>query len=276
MPTSAPPDSAPPSSPHSLADAVALLRQWKGAALLFAVLALVVGAWAFVEIADVVTEGESHAWDERILFLFRTAGDLDDPIGPVAVEEAVRDLTALGGVLITSLASLIGVAYFLLDRRPRAALFLGTSILSGIGLTFLLKMGFDRPRPDLVAHQMEALSASFPSGHSATAAVVYLTLGALIARALPRRRLRVLTIGTAVVLTLGIGVSRVYLGVHWPTDVLAGWVIGAGWALAAWFVQRYLRRHGWIEPTQAVALNPEPGDTPAPDSEASVDERAKE
>ena len=270
MPSSLPPDSGRPSFPRSFAEAAALLRKWKGAALVFAALALIAGAWAFAGIADVVTEGDSHAWDEKILFLFRTAGDPDDPVGPVAVEEAVRDLTALGGVLITSLASLLGVAYFLLDRRPRAALFLAGSIAGGIGLTFLLKMGFDRPRPDLVAHQMEALSASFPSGHSATAAVVYLTLGALIARALPRRGLRALAVGTAVALTLGIGVSRVYLGVHWPTDVLAGWVVGAGWALAAWFVQRYLRRHGWIEPAKAVTLDPKPGDTPAPDSEGSA------
>ncbi|MEP0546965.1 MAG: phosphatase PAP2 family protein [Rhodothermales bacterium] len=215
--------------------------------MLLALVVLGAGAYGFAHLAEVVTEGDAQTVDERLLLLFRHADDLADPIGGVAVEEAVRDLTALGGVLLTSLVTLLAVGYFLLDGRPRAAGFLVASVLSGVAVTFALKSGFDRPRPDLVAHQMEALSASFPSGHSATAAVVYLTLGALLARALPRRRLKVYVVATAVVVTLAIGISRIYLGVHWPTDVLAGWTIGAAWALAAWLVERYFRRRGWIE-----------------------------
>lgn len=229
-------------------DAVAALRQRHDLALLLALVVLAAGAWAFAEIADVVTDGDGRAAEEQILLAFRVPGDTTDPIGPVAVEEAVRDLTGLGGVLVTTLATLLGASLFLLDRRPRAAVLLLGSIASGVGVTFALKMGFDRPRPDLVAHQMEALSASFPSGHSATAAVVYLTLGVLIARTLPRVRLRVFVVAVAVTLTLAIGASRVYLGVHWPTDVLAGWTLGAGWALAARLVARDLRRRGWVEP----------------------------
>lgn len=228
-------------------DTFAALRQRHDLALLLALTTLAAGTWAFAEIADVVTDGDGRVAEERILLAFRTPGDPADPIGSVAVEEAVRDLTALGGTLVTTLATLLGAGFFVLDRRPRLAAYLVGSILGGVAVTFALKAGFDRPRPDLVAHQMEALSASFPSGHAATAAVVYLTLGAVVARALPRRRLQVYVVAVAVVLTLAIGVSRVYLGVHWPTDVLAGWTLGAGWALAAWFVERDLRHRGWIE-----------------------------
>lgn len=241
--------------PAHARDAVDTLRQRHDLALLLALVVLAAGAWAFAGIAEVVAEGEGREVEERVLLAFRAPGDTDDPVGGVAVEEAVRDLTALGGVLLTSLATVLGAAFFLLDRRPRAAAFLVGSILGGVAVTFALKAGFDRPRPDLVAHQMEALSASFPSGHSATAAVVYLTLGALIARSLPRVRLRVFVVAVAVVLTLAIGVSRVYLGVHWPTDVLAGWTVGAGWALAAWLVERDLRRRGWIESSQVLSAD---------------------
>ena len=174
-------------------------------------------------------------------------GDPGNPIGPAAIEEAVRDLTALGGALLTGLATLLCAGFFALDRRPRAAAFLVVSVAGGVAMTFLLKTGFDRSRPDIVAHQMEALSASFPSGHAATAAVVYLTLGAIAAQAMPRRRLGVYIVAVAIVLTLGIGMTRLYLGVHWPTDVVAGWTVGAGWALAAQLVARHLRRRGWIE-----------------------------
>lgn len=239
--------------PDLARDAALALRQRHDLALLAALVVLGAGAWAFAGIADVVTDGESRAVEERVLLALRTPGDTSDPIGPVAVEEAVRDLTALGGVLLTTLATLLGVAFFLLDHRPRAAAFLAGSVAGGVAVTFALKAGFDRPRPDLVAHQMEALSASFPSGHSATAAVVYLTLGALVARSLPRVRLQAFVVAVAVVLTLAIGVSRLYLGVHWPTDVLAGWTVGAGWALAAWLVERDLRRRGLIEPSRVLA-----------------------
>ena len=223
------------------------LRERRELVLLAALVVLAASGWAFAEIADTVLDGDARAVEERVLLAPRVPGDPGEPIGPVAFEEAVRDLTALGGVLLTSLATVLCAAFFALDRRPRAAAFLLGSVVGGVALTFLLKAGFDRPRPDIVAHQMEALSASFPSGHAATAAVVYLTLGAIAARAMPRRRLGVYVLGVAVALTLGIGASRIYLGVHWPTDVLAGWTVGAGWALAARLVERHFRDRDWIE-----------------------------
>jgi undecaprenyl-diphosphatase len=211
-------------------------------------LLLVAGAWALAGPRTVGLASAVQGMDERVLLAFRTADDLANPIGPDVVEEAMRDLTALGGVAVTS-ALLLAVAGFLaLGGLRRTALYLLLSVASGIILAFLLKAGFDRPRPELVPHGSHVITSSFPSGHSATAAVVYLTLGALLSRALDHHGQRVLVMALAVAITFGVGVSRVYLGVHWPTDVLAGWLVGGGWALVAWNVERALQRRGDLEP----------------------------
>lgn len=235
---------------YDLVEPLAHLARERDLALLIAVIVLAAGAWVFIELASGVAEGDARAFDESVLMAFRADGDPDDPIGGAAIEEAMRDMTALGSVLLTTLFTAIAILFFLFDRRPRAALFVFGAITSGVGLVFLLKDGFARPRPDLVSHQMEALSASFPSGHAATAALVYLTLGALIARGMWRRSHRIFVLALAVLVTLGVGVSRVYLGVHWPTDVLAGWIVGAAWAAACWLLERDFRRRGWIEARQ--------------------------
>jgi undecaprenyl-diphosphatase len=127
-------------------------------------------------------------------------------------------------------------------KRWGEALMLLAATLGGTAISEGLKMGFNRPRPDLVAHVVETTSMSFPSGHAMLSAVTYLTLGALIARTQEKKRLRGYVLGAAVLLTLLIGASRVYLGVHWPTDVLAGWCLGAAWALLCWAVATWLTR----------------------------------
>jgi undecaprenyl-diphosphatase len=104
----------------------------------------------------------------------------------------------------------------------------------GQGCSELLKHLYGRPRPDLVPHGVYVYSASFPSGHSMLSATVYLTLAALIASLEPRRGAKILVFVTAVLVMVAVGVSRIYLGVHWPSDVLAGWCAGAGLALVAW------------------------------------------
>ena len=114
-------------------------------------------------------------------------------------------------------------------------------------LVDVLKQIFERGRPDLVPHAVQVFSASFPSGHATLSAVTYLTLGALVARLAPHRLAKAYVLGVAIVLTLLVGTSRVYLGVHWPTDVLAGWCVGAAWAIACWLVAVWLQRRGKVE-----------------------------
>ncbi|WP_349368192.1 phosphatase PAP2 family protein [Salinarimonas sp.] len=212
------------------------------------VLALLAGGlWAFIELADEVLEGETHAVDEAILVALRTPGDLSDPLGPGWLEEMMRDFTALGGTGVLTLLTIAAVGFLLVAKAPRVALAVALAIGGGILLSTLLKSGFDRPRPELVPHGSIVYTASFPSGHSMMSATVYLTLAALVSRVLRRRRLRVYLVGLAVVLTLLVGFSRVYLGVHWPTDVLAGWTVGAVWALLASLVMLRLQLRRSIE-----------------------------
>jgi undecaprenyl-diphosphatase len=217
----------------------------------FALLAsLAVGAtaiWGFVELADEVLEGETHAFDERILLALRNATDPSDPLGPGWLEELMRDVTALGSTGILTFITLAVAGFLALDRKTHAALFVLVAVGGGMLLSTGLKMGFDRPRPDLVPHGAIVYTASFPSGHSMLAAVVYLTLGALLARVQPRRVLKLYLLGLAILLTVAIGASRVYLGVHWPTDVVAGWAVGAAWALLCWAAALWLQRQGRVE-----------------------------
>lgn len=188
---------------------------------------------AFAEIADEVGEGEARWFDEALLLALRT-GDPGDPIGPRWLEETVVEITALGGFGVLALVTLLAVGYLLMLRKWLGAAMLLLATLGGTAVSEGLKVGFARPRPDLVAHAVEVTSMSFPSGHAMLSAVTYLTIGALLAHAQERALLRGYILAAAVLLTLLIGMSRVYLGVHWPTDVLAGWCLGAAWALLCW------------------------------------------
>jgi len=205
------------------------------------------GTFAFMALADEALEGDTHAFDESILLALREPGDTDNPIGPLWVEEAMGDITALGGYTVLTLL-VAGVAIYLISVGKRGtALLVGGAVVSGAVLSALLKLGFDRPRPDLVAHLSHASSSSFPSGHAMLAAVTYLTLGVLLTRAHKQRRTKIIVMTYAIVLTVLIGLSRIYLGVHWPTDVMAGWALGAAWAALWWMVALWLQRRGQIE-----------------------------
>lgn len=196
---------------------------------------------AFAEIADDVGEGDTRAFDERLLLALRMR-DLADPIGPRWFEQSVADITALGGFAVLALLTLLAIGYLLALKKWGGALLLLIATLGGAALSEGMKLGFNRPRPDLVAHVVETTSMSFPSGHAMLSAATYLTLGALLARAQERRRLRGYVMGAAILITLLIGLSRVYLGVHWPTDVLGGWCLGAAWAMLCWGVAQWLSR----------------------------------
>lgn len=217
------------------------------------VLAVSASAWAFVELAEAMIEGGAHAFDERILLSMRTAADPSDPLGPPWFEELARDVTALGGIGVLAFLTLAVAGFLGLTGRWRSMWFVLIATGSGQVLSTFAKRLFDRPRPDLVPHESFVYTASFPSGHAMMAAVTYLTLAALLARSQPSLRVKLFLLSLAVLVTVLVGVSRVYLGVHWPTDVLAGWTAGAAWALACLLIARFLRRRRIIEaaaPTQ--------------------------
>ena len=213
--------------------------------------------WGFVELAGEVREGDAFGFDRTILLALREPGDLSDPIGPAWLEESARDLTALGSHTILGLVTIVTVLYLALSKRSQAARLVVVAVVGGMLLTYLLKLGFDRPRPDLVPHGVRVYTASFPSGHAMLSAVTYLTLGALLARLHADGRLKVLFLGLAVALTVVVGLSRVYLGVHWPSDVLAGWSLGAAWAGACQYAALLLQGTGRVEP-ETVPAAPQP------------------
>jgi undecaprenyl-diphosphatase len=207
------------------------------------------GAWAFVELADLVLDGGALAFDRTLLLALRNPADPTDPLGPRWVEEIGRDITALGGLAVLFIVTAATVVYLLLVGKPHAALFVLVAVAGGEVLSMLFKAGFARPRPDLVPHGATVYTASFPSGHAMLSAVTYLTLGALLARMHAERAVKLFFIGLAVLITLLVGASRVYLGVHWPTDVLAGWSAGAVWASLCLLAARWFQRRGAVEPS---------------------------
>ena len=215
--------------------------------LLSVTLLLVGGIWAFVELADEVFDGDTRKLDETILLLLRNPADHADPLGPPWFEEVMRDLTALGGSAVLVLVSVAVVGFLLLQRKKGMAFFMTAAVTGGLLLSTLLKSLFDRPRPDLVPHDSYVMTASFPSGHSMLSAVVFLTIGGLLARYIDRRRMKAYVLLLSGLTTLLVGCSRVYLGVHWPTDVLAGWTAGACWALLCWLTALVLQRQGRVE-----------------------------
>lgn len=216
-------------------------------AVLVAVLIIAGSLWGFAKLSDEVIEGDTHAVDRKLIIAMRNPQDLSDPLGPRWLEDMGRDFTALGGVGVLSFITLASAGFLFLKRKNRSAVFLLAAVAIGLALSFLLKSGFDRPRPDLVPHESNVYTASFPSGHAMMSAVTYLTLGMLLARHQPRRGLKAYLILLALIITLAVGLSRIYLGVHWPTDVLAGWSLGASWALLCWLLARWLQRRGKVE-----------------------------
>jgi undecaprenyl-diphosphatase len=214
---------------------------------LLAIGSLAAGVWLFAALADEVMEGGTRKFDRTLLLALRRPGDLQ-PLGPPAMLNAARDISALGGPAVLTLLTAAVSLFLALNGKKHMALFVCGSIGSGLLVSSLLKDSFDRPRPDLVPHEVYAASYSFPSGHSVLSALTYLTLGAILARSHERKLLKAYFLLLATFLTGLIGVTRVYLGVHWPTDVLAGWTAGAVWALVCWLLARWLQTRHTLEP----------------------------
>ena len=231
---------------RKLSDVVEWLGQHELLVLL-AVLVVVAGIWGFIVLADAVSEGRTQCFDESVLRALRRPDDPAIPIGPRWMEGVGRDLTAMGDVSVLLLTTLAVTGFFLLDGKFAAMGFMLAAVTGGLTVSSLLKAGFERPRPDVVPHLSQVYTSSFPSGHSMMSAVVYLTLGTMLARMVTERRLKFYFLGVALVLTALVGISRVYMGVHYPTDVLAGWTAGLVWATLCWLAARKLQRRGSIE-----------------------------
>ncbi|MET3776560.1 phosphatase PAP2 family protein [Rhizobium alvei] len=198
------------------------------------------GAFLALMLVSEINEGDTRAFDEAILLSLRQAGDLATPIGPAWLAHAFNDITALGGTTVLTLLTTFVVLYLLVIRQRPAALFVLLSILGGWGLSTFLKISVARARPDVVPHLVDVHDMSFPSGHAMVSAVTYLTLAALLSRSQESMKLRIFFMASATILTLLIGTSRVFLGVHFPTDVIGGWLLGTSWASFCWLLSRYL------------------------------------
>lgn len=227
-------------------------QRWRSALrmdgrMLILFLVLAGATFIFFKLASEVMEGDTMAFDRLVIASLRDAANPAIPLGPHWLDTAMLDLTAFGGVSGLTILTVIVAGYLLVAGKKATALFLIAAVASGATLGTLLKLGFDRPRPEIVAHLVQVNTTSFPSGHAMNSAVVYLTLGALLARTQPDRRVRTYIVAVAIALTAVIGFSRVYLGVHWPSDVLAGWVVGAIWAVLCSFIARALQARRTIE-----------------------------
>ncbi|MGH6964818.1 MAG: phosphatase PAP2 family protein [Phenylobacterium sp.] len=218
-----------------------LLRRIESRALVL-VIGLSGALWGFFNVASEVNEGDTAALDRQILLALRNPANPSDPIGSRSFEEAMRDVTGLGGFTVVTLVTVVAVLAFLMHGRRRHAFVLAGTVLLAELSSDIAKTFYNRPRPDLVPHGSYVYSASFPSGHSTMAAATYLTLAVLVASLEPNRATKAMVFVLALALIVAIGFSRVYLGVHWPSDVLAGWSLGAAWALAGWSVLRRMNR----------------------------------
>ena len=204
--------------------------------------------FVFGFIAQQVSAGETSAFDRRVILALRDPTNPAIPLGPAWLQEAARDVTSLGSIVILVIITLAAAGYLFLARRHLAAWLMLVAVFGGIALIELLKAAFARPRPDFILHTARVFTASFPSGHASLSAITYLTIGVLLARAQSSLRISLYFIALAAFLTVLIGVSRIYLGVHYPTDVLGGWCIGTAWAIGCWTIAAQLQWDHGIEP----------------------------
>ena len=196
---------------------------------------------AFGILAQEVNNGVPLALDQKVMLALRDPANPSVPAGPAWWHDAARDITGLGSTMVLAMVTLAVMGYLFLARRPRVAWMLLGAVLGGVALNSILKFTFARPRPDFIIHAEWVFTPSFPSGHATLSAITYSTIGVLLAQIHSSRRLRVYLMSMTGLLVLLIGVSRICLGVHYPTDVVGGWCIGVAWAMACWELMVWLQ-----------------------------------
>ncbi len=225
-------------------------------AVLFALIVAAGGSLAFIEIADDATETDGQRFDQSILDWLRPGADPRDALGPPWLERALGELTALGGIAPLVLIASLAVTFLLLRGRRGSALLVALSLSGGVVISQLLKAFYDRDRPPDIYRAEEVINASFPSGHAMLSTITYLTLGALLVQAMDRRRLKIFIFAAAILIAALVGISRVYLAVHWASDVLGGWSLGAAWATACWLTAWFFERRRGLRSSQEEPKDP--------------------
>jgi undecaprenyl-diphosphatase len=226
------PDTAAPEEIAGARDPTHTLLGPLGAGLAVALLAM-----AFAALAGWALEGDSQALDQRVLEAARSLREAHPRLG-----EVMRDLSGLGSTVVLTIAVTITVLYLVLVRRPTTALLVAVSASGGAVMVSVLKAAFGRARPGIEFADLVVAGLSFPSGHASMSAAVFLTLGALVANTRGRWRERLYVLAAAALLAVLVGLSRIALGVHWTTDVLAGWAFGSAWAIGWVLLERRLVR----------------------------------
>ena len=202
--------------------------------LLLAGLSVLLAVFGVVELTDDVLEGDTQALDETVLQWFRHADGT--PIGPSWLPLAAQDLTALGSHSVLTLICVLAVGLCLMARRFDV---LAMLTFSGVGATvinFGLKALFARPRPSIVEPLVDVHTYSYPSGHALMSFALYLSFAAVTAELAAGFRTRAYLVCGGLLIAGIVGMTRIYLGVHYPSDVIGGWAIGGAWALLCWIV----------------------------------------
>ena len=215
--------------------------------ILLVLLTLFLSLFVFINVGILVTNGTTRQFDQSIIEYFRVEGNNSEPAGPAFLIESMRDITSLGGETIITIITIFVVGFLLLQKRYDAMWLVIVATIGGALISLGLKEFYGRERPDISYRLINVTPLSFPSGHSMMSAIVYLTEAAIIARIQKNKQIRIYILSAALFLTFIIGLSRVYLGVHYPTDVIGGWTIGLAWASFCWFVAWYLQRRNKLK-----------------------------